>query len=146
MVTVRRIESIEEFERVEQVLAAQFPKRSAARSRHLDDRKRLFERDRSLMLVAESAGRIVGGATAFRSDGAVKVDVIALTADARRIGIGRLLMETIENEASALGATELYLGGANAENRGFYWRLGFMGRRSLMRKALPRLREHRTRS
>ena len=61
MVTIRRIESIEELERVEQVLAAQFPQRSAARSRRLDDRKRLFERDRSLMLVAESAGRILGG-------------------------------------------------------------------------------------
>ena len=45
-------------------------------------------------------------------------------------------METIEGEAMRLGARAIFLGGANAENRGFYRRLGFAGRRSLMQKDL----------
>lgn len=35
-----------------------------------------------------------------------------------------------------LGAQSIYLGGANSENRGFYRRLGFAGRKSLMHKGL----------
>ena len=67
------------------------------------------------MIVATSDDDIVGGAIALHLGDAVKVDVVAVRADAR----------------------SLYLGGANAENRGFYWRLGYTGRRSLMQKALP---------
>lgn len=89
------------------------------------------------MLVAESGGESLGAALAFRARGAVKVDVIALKPELRRLGIGRRLMETIEREAIRLRAGAIYLGSANAQNRGFYRRLGFAGRRSLMQKALP---------
>lgn len=46
-------------------------------------------------------------------------------------------METIEKEALQLGARAIYLGGATTETRGFYGRLGFAGRKSLMQKGLP---------
>jgi GNAT superfamily N-acetyltransferase len=96
-----------------------------------------LEENRSLKLVAERNCTIVGGALAFLAGDAVQVDVIALTPEARGLGIGRKLMEAIESEAIRLGAQSIYLGGATAENRGFYWRLGFAGRGSLMHKGLP---------
>src|SRR5919201_3570794 len=89
------------------------------------------------MLLAEQNGAIVGGALAFRTADSVQVDVIALVPEARRLGIGRKLMAAIEFEAIRLGAQSIYLGGAGAQNRGFYWRLGFAGRGSLMHKGLP---------
>lgn len=116
-----------------------FPPRRSAPSHGLETLKARLEEDRTLMLVAERDGEIVGGALGLRVGGAVKVDVIALKPELRGIGIGRRLMEAIETEAVRLGASAIYLGGANAENRGFYWRLGFSGRRSLMQKALSLL-------
>ena len=89
------------------------------------------------MLVADGAGEIVGGALALRTGDAVKVDVIALEPEVRRIGLGRRLMKAIEAVAIRRAARGLYLGGASAETPGFYWRLGFTGRKSLMQKGLP---------
>jgi predicted N-acetyltransferase YhbS len=77
MATVRPIESLAELARVESVIAAQFPPRRGTPSHGGHVLRRRFAEDRSLMLVAERDGEIVGGAT--------------------------------------------------AENRGFYWRLGFSG-------------------
>ena len=88
------------------------------------------------MLVVEDADQILGGALAFREGDAVKVGVIALAPAARGLGVGRRLLEMIEREAFRRGARAIFLGGASAENRGFYRRLGFSGRRSLMQKAL----------
>jgi hypothetical protein len=45
-------------------------------------------------------------------------------------------MKAIEAEGVRLGARMSFLGGANADNRGFCYRLGFVGRRALMRRAL----------
>ena len=140
MTTVRPVASLAELARVESVIAAQFPPRRGAPSHGSDVLRGRFAVDRALMLVAERDGEIVGGALAFRAGGAVKIEVIALAPEARRSGIGRELVERIEDEAMRLGARRLYLGGATADNRGFYWRLGFSGRRSLMQKAIQRLR------
>ena len=96
-----------------------------------------MKRTGSLTLLAERNGTIVGGALAFRTGDAMQVDVIAIKTEARRLGIGRKLMQAIESEAIRLGVQSIFLGGANAENRGFYWRLGFAGRGSLMQKGLP---------
>jgi GNAT superfamily N-acetyltransferase len=91
------------------------------------------DRDRSITIRAiESVEELV------QSELVIPRHVIALEPDVRRKGIGRRLMERIELEATRFGAREMYLGGANAENRAFYWRLGFQGRKSLMQKALPR--------
>lgn len=137
MVTIRPISSIEELIQAEQVIAAQFPPRRSAASHGLEALKARFPEDRGLMLVADRAGQIVGGALALRAGNAVKVDVIALEPDVRRLGLGRRLMEAIEAGAIRSGARGIYLGGASAETRGFYWRLGFSGHKSLMQKGLP---------
>ena len=134
--TVRPIDSLAELERVASVISAQFPPRRSGVSRGLRELEARFAEDRALMLVAELAGEIVGGALAVRDAGAVKIDVIALKPALRGRGVGRRLMREIEDAARRLGAREIYLGGANAENRGFYHRLGYAGRRSLMRKGL----------
>ena len=119
------------------MIAAQFPSRRSVASRGPAELKARFERDRTLMLVAKLGGAAVGGALAHQAGDAVEVDVIALRPEARRLGIGRQLMEAIESEAICLGAQAIFLGGANADNRGFYRRLGFAGRKSLMHKGLP---------
>lgn len=135
-VTVRPVASVEELLQLEHVIATQFPARRsvAARAR---ERESHFEEQRSLMVLAEQNGAIVGGALAFRTADSVQVDGIALAPGVRGLGIGRKLMAAIESEAIRLGAQSIYLGGANTENRGFYWRLGFAGRGSLMHKGLP---------
>jgi ribosomal protein S18 acetylase RimI-like enzyme len=122
---------------LERVVSAQFPLRRPASTREAAAQAERFEVNRSLTLLAKRNGAIVGGVLASRAGGGVQVDVIALKPEARRLGIGRKLMEAIESEAISLGAQSIYLGGANAENRGFYWRLGFAGRGSLMHKGLP---------
>jgi ribosomal protein S18 acetylase RimI-like enzyme len=70
----------------------------------------------------------------------MKIDIIAVATDARGNGTGRRLMTALEAEAMRRGVGRVYLGGANESNRGFYWRLGYSGRRSLMQKSLPRSR------
>ena len=137
MATVRSIASVNELIRVERVISAQFPPRRGAPSNGIDVCRARFQADQMLMLVAESDAEILGGALAFRAGDAVKLEVIALKPEARRLGIGRRLIEAIEVEAIRVGARGIFLGGANPQNRGFYWRLGFAGRRSLMQKALP---------
>jgi len=141
MTTVRPIASLAELARVESVITAQLPPRRGTPSHGSHVLRRRFVEDRSLMLVAERDGEIVGGALAFRAGGAVNIEVIALAPEARRSGIGRELIERIEDEAMRVGARQLYLGGATAENRGFYWHLGFSGRRSLMQKAIQKPRQ-----
>jgi GNAT superfamily N-acetyltransferase len=136
MFTVREINDLDELRRVEAVIAAQLPPRRAGPARGVLALWDRFPQDRSLMLVAELAGEIVGGALACLAGDAVKVEVIALTPAARGKGLGRRLMEAIEGAAVRLGARAIFLGGANADNRGFYQRLGFAGRRSLMQKGL----------
>ncbi len=134
---VRPVASIEELVRVDKVICAQFPARHYPPVHGLDALKARFEEDHALMCLAERDGQIIGGALALRTGDAVKVTAIALEPEARGLGIGRMLLEAVESEAIRLGVTSIYLGGANAENRGFYWRLGFAGRRSLMHKGLP---------
>lgn len=137
LVTVRPVASVGELLRTKQMIAAQFPPRRSSRLESLAVLKERFEENRTLMLAAELGGAIVGGALAHRAGDAVEVDAIALKPEARRLGIGRQLMEAIESEGIRLGAQAIFLGGANPENRGFYWRLGFAGRKSLMHKGLP---------
>jgi GNAT superfamily N-acetyltransferase len=135
-VTVRPVGSVEELIRTEQVIAAQFPPRRSAPSHGLEVLEGRLDADRGLMLLAETDGQILGGALALRIGDAVRIDMIALKPDWRRLGIGRRLMEVVEAEARRVGARSIYLGGANAENRAFYWRLGYSGRK-LMQKGLP---------
>ena len=99
MTTVRPIASLAELARLVSVITAQFPPRRGTPSHGTDVLRRRFAEDRSLMLVAERDGVIVGGALALRAGGAVKIEVIALAREARRSGIGRELIERIEDGA-----------------------------------------------
>src|SRR5262249_12196076 len=103
VVTVRYVASVQEMVQLEQAIAAQFPQRHSASARAAEPETR-FEKNPSLTLLAEQHGRIVGGARAFRTGDAVQVDVLALEPAARRLGIGRNLMEAIESEAIRLEA------------------------------------------
>jgi len=139
-IVVRPVESPDELKHVLGLISAQFPPRRSAPARARDELRDRFAVDRTLMLVAEVDQEIVGGALGRRTGDVVKVDVIALVPEARRLGIGRRLMVAIEAESIRLGAHSIYLGGANTQNRDFYWRLGYQGRRSLMQKSLPAAR------
>jgi GNAT superfamily N-acetyltransferase len=135
-ITIRPVNSLDELARTEALIAAQFPPRRSTPSHGPDVFRSRFDDDRRLMLVAMRGDQIVGGALALQVGDAVKVDVIALEPKARGLGVGRRLMQGIELEAIRLGARVIYLGGAHKANRGFYWRLGFHGRKSLMQKGL----------
>jgi GNAT superfamily N-acetyltransferase len=93
------------------------------------------------MLVVEevdaqdSTGRIVGGALAFGGRG-ITLRAIGLEPRVRRQGLGRRLMERIELEAIRRGAGGISLG-ANDDSKGFYARLGYAGRGTMMHKGLP---------
>ena len=133
---VRPVASLDELIQLQNVISAQFPPRRSPRSRGDNAFADQFNANRRLMLVAEIEGDIVGGALGLRIGDAVKLDVIAVVPEFRRMGIGRKLMNAIEAEAMSLGARSIFLGGANEENRRFYSRLGYQGRNSLMQKGL----------
>ncbi|HEY3186851.1 MAG TPA: GNAT family N-acetyltransferase [Solirubrobacteraceae bacterium] len=92
--------------------------------------------DRSLMLVAEHRGRIVGAALGFRKGDGVTLRVIGVEPSVRGQGLGRRLMAAFELAAIRLGATAISLG-ADADVAGFYCRLGYAGRGPMMHRALP---------
>jgi len=83
----------------------------------------------------DSAARLVGGALAF-GGGGITLRAIALEPRVRRQGLGRRLMERIELEAMRRRARAISLG-ANDESKGFYARLGYAGRGTMMQKGLP---------
>src|SRR5206468_8937657 len=102
---------------------------------------RRFGEDRSLMLVAELGGQIIGAGFAFRRcsqpGGAVTLRDVAVLPPHDGTGLQRRLIRTIERAAMRLGAEAVNLGGATGAERGFYLGMGYRGRRAggLMRKA-----------
>jgi GNAT superfamily N-acetyltransferase len=103
--------------------------------RRYHDLARRFESDRSLMLVIEDRGRIVGGALMFNTT----LRAIALEPAARGKGLGRRLLEAIEQEAARLGRGGISLGVGRGPSaaRGFFTHLGYSGR-SRMGKQLSK--------
>jgi hypothetical protein len=65
---IRPVASLQELAQVFDVVGAQLPQRLTRHDRRLVGLARRFPTDRSLMLVADGQGGIVGGALAFRSD------------------------------------------------------------------------------
>jgi GNAT superfamily N-acetyltransferase len=131
---IRPVGTLTELTEVFDFLGAQFPQRFTHEDGRFADLARRFPDDRTLMLVAEDEGRIIGGALAFRKNDDVTLRIIALDPAHRGRGAGRDLMDRLEREATALGAREIALGADEAV--GFYLRLGYRGR-SGMRKQLP---------
>jgi GNAT superfamily N-acetyltransferase len=62
--------------------------------------------------------------------------MIGLVPRARGRGVGRRLMAALELAAVRLGAGEISLG-ADDDVRGFYARLGYAGRGTVLHKGLP---------
>ena len=95
-IVVRPVGSPDELTHVLGLISAQLPPRRSAPARGPKELKYRLDVDRTLMLVAEVDEEIVGGAVGSRTADVVKVDVIPLIPEARRLGIA-----------------------ANSQNRGF---------------------------
>ena len=134
---IRPVTSLEELGRVCDVIGAQITPPMARDDRRFQELWPRFEADRALMWLAEADGQLVGGALGFRPNGgAITVRAIGVAPHVRRQGLGRRLMAALELEAMKLGAGGINLG-ASDDARGFYQRLGYAGRGSLMQKGLP---------
>ena len=138
---LRPVRSLLELTEVFDLIGAQMTPPITHTDRRFHDLARRFPEDRTLMLVVEDQGRIVGGALAFRKvrrgGSGVTLRMIGLEPGARGHGLGRRLMQTLELQASRLGAPAITLGGARAEIKGFYVRLGYAGRGTMLSKGLP---------
>lgn len=137
---IRPVASLQELAQVFELAGAQLPQRLTRHYRRLAELARRFPADRTLMLVAEDQGGIVGGALAFRTDPAspacgVTLRLIGVAPTHRGKGLGRRLLEEVEAAGRRLGASEISLG-ASGQERGFYLRMGYSGRTRL-RKQLP---------
>lgn len=115
------------------VIGAQFEPAMTSADRRFGDIDRRFPDDQPMMLVVCNPA-VAGGALAFRTrNGEVVLRIIGLAPHLRRRGLGRRLVEQIAREAKAAGSRSVAVGGVTAEERGFYERVGFHGRRSMMR-------------
>jgi GNAT superfamily N-acetyltransferase len=143
---IRCVESVQELAEAFDLMGAQFDSPLTHVDRRFFDLARRFPEDRSLMVVVTNEGRIVGGALAFRTGhepgpaSDVTLRIIALVAGHRGQGLGRRLVERVEQEATNLGARGISLGADEAV--GFYHHLGYRGR-SGMRKELLLSTAHR---
>jgi len=124
MATVTEIQDIEELAEVFTVLGSYFAPQFDSSDRRFGDVQRRFPEDQRFMTVATIDGSRVGGCLAFRSgDDALTLRIIAVVPSQRRQGIGRQLVEHLENEASDVGVTSIALGTDDAV--GFWFRLGY---------------------
>ncbi len=112
-------------------LAAQwgYPTSHQAMGRRLE---LLLSSQRHVALVAESAGALLGWGTgevrlSLGSDPRVEITGLVVDADARRSGVGSLLVAAIERWALEHGFQEIFLrtNVARTESHPFYQRLGF---------------------
>lgn len=121
---LRPVASLDELADVFDVIGAQLPQRLTHEDRRFADLVARFPEDRSLMLVVEDGGRLVGGALAFRrGPRGVTLRIIGLDPGVRGTGLGRRLVERIEEEAARLGVATISLGADEAI--GFYAHLGY---------------------
>jgi GNAT superfamily N-acetyltransferase len=94
---IRPVASLQELAQVFDLAGAQLPQRLTRQDRRLVELARRFPADRTLMLVAQDQGGIVGGALAFRTDPAspacgVTLRLIGLAPAHRGKGLGRRLL------------------------------------------------------
>jgi GNAT superfamily N-acetyltransferase len=108
--------------------------------RHYRDVPNYFPTYQELMLVAEVDGEVVGAVVGYGPpDGpgaefSVLVKGLGVREDQRGRGLGRLLLEDLEQRAAAMGAVEVHLG-AVPSAKGFYVQVGYSGK-SRMHKQL----------
>lgn len=135
---IRPAASLEELAEAFDVIGTQLPQRLTHEDRRFADLVARFREDRSLMLVVEDRGRLVGGALAFRRNPrGVTLRIIGLDPTVRRTGLGRRLVEQIEAEATRLGVGTISLG-ADDEAIDFYKHLGYAEAGGAWHKQLER--------
>ena len=96
--------------------------------------RELLDEPRARVLVAEGEDGVVGAATLWikpdlaHGDVVVEVPMLVVSSEARRRGIGKLLVDEIRAAAAAENATlvELIATSDNADARAFYRSLGFV--------------------
>lgn len=111
-------------------LGDQIPQEKAVRAR-FDE---LLEERRARVLVAEDEGGVVGAANLWikpdlaHGDTVVEVPMLVVSGNARRRGIGKLLVDEIQKIAADENASlvELIATKENAAARSFYRSLGFV--------------------
>ena len=111
-------------------LGDQIPRDEAVRARLHE----LLEEPRALVLVAEDEGGVVGAANLWikpdlaHGDVVIEVPMLVVSGNARRRGVGRLLVNEIQNIAADENAAivELIATKDNDAARSFYRSLGFV--------------------
>ena len=106
------------------------PRHGAVRARLLE----LLEEPRARVLVAEDEGGVVGAASLWikpdlaHGDKVVEVPMLVVSGEARRQGVGKLLVEEIQSIVAAENAAliELIATRNNDVARAFYRALGFV--------------------
>ena len=100
--------------------------------RHIDD---------DWVFVFERDGDIAGYAILITMDGRALLDNIAVDPDRQRRGIGRALLERVEDEAAVLGHRylELYTNVIMTENLRWYEQLGFVETRRAVEDGFHRI-------
>ncbi|MEX1008245.1 MAG: GNAT family N-acetyltransferase [Acidimicrobiia bacterium] len=125
-VTIRPVRSIVELEQVYDLAGRQFDPPLSAHdgTRRCRELVEHFEDDSPLMLVAEEDSEPIGAALAFRTTpGTVTLRIIGVIPAARGAGIGRALVEAVEETAHELDVRRIDLGADDQAD--FYLHLGF---------------------
>ena len=126
---IRRVESIDELLRVWDVIAAQIARHISDADRHIYDLRRFYPTNRHLMLLIEYEDRIIGGALGHGNT----LRALGIEAEHRGRGLGRRLVQVFEFSAMKSGLRMVCLG-AHAEAKGFYVRMGYHGKKSMMKE------------
>ena len=80
--------------------------------------------DLSLTAVDED-GQIIGGCDAFRMGALAMLDVLWVAEERRGVGLGRRILEALEERARRRGAERLELNTFGFQAPGFYEKLGY---------------------
>lgn len=134
--TIRPVGSLEELTAAFDALGAWSAPATTHEDRRFLELARRFAADRSLMLVVEHEGRIVGGLLACRRGDVATPRAIAFTPGAPVETLLARLLGALEDAARPLGVVEVLEGGVGPDVRPLYERHGYRGRGTLMSKPL----------
>lgn len=79
-----------------------------------------------VMTVKNDRGDLIGGVTGSTSYGWLLVKTLWVSVDQRGAGLGRKLMQTVEEKARHLDCHSAWLDTSNSQAREFYLRLGYV--------------------
>jgi hypothetical protein len=134
---IRPVASLEELTAAFDALGARSAPAITHQDRRFDELARRFPADRSLMLVLEFGGRIVGGLLACRRGDVVTPRAIAFEPGAPVEALMTRLLQMLEAGARRLGAVAISEGGVERDVRPLYERLGYRGRNPMSKALLP---------